>query len=220
MVLRPIRALAVVAAGLLCMGLSAPAAAQAEESEVPPAVGRVAAVFALTAPAASTSLISSEDLALYTSPTGVLSRELSEVIDTPVAIGIDPMILASIRVLGSAAPPSAVAWIERLAAATNETFPLAYADADLTLTLQAGAPGVLAPTSFDFAVDPGASRHRRPRRRARPPPRSRHRLRRLPPSRRTATPSRPAPRSCRPPRASLPGTTRWRMSRGRSRGAS
>jgi hypothetical protein len=155
MVLRPIRALAVVAAGLLCMGLSAPAAAQAEESEVPPAVGRVAAVFALTAPAASTSLISSEDLALYTSPTGVLSRELSEVIDTPVAIGIDPMILASIRVLGSAAPPSAVAWIERLAAATNETFPLAYADADLTLTLQAGAPGVLAPTSFDFAVDPG-----------------------------------------------------------------
>jgi hypothetical protein len=155
MVLRPFRALAVVAAGLLCTGLSAPAAAFAEEPEVAPAVGRVAAVFALTAPAASTSLISSDDLAVYTAPTGVLSRELSEVVDTPVAIGIDPMILASIRVLGSAAPPSAVAWLDRLAAATNETFPLAYADADLTLALQAGAPAVLAPTSFDFAIDAG-----------------------------------------------------------------
>ena len=155
MVLRPFRALAVAAAGLLCVGLSAPAAAFAVDPEDPPAVGRVAAVFALTAPAASTSLISSDDLAVYTSPTGVLSRELSEVIDTPVAIGIDPMILASIRVLGSAAPESALAWLERLAAASNETFPLSYADSDLTLALQAGAPGVLAPTSFDFAIDPG-----------------------------------------------------------------
>ena len=155
MVLRPLRALAVVAAGLLCAGMSAPAAALAEESEIVPVVGRVAAVFALTAPAASTALISSEDLATYTAPTGVLSRELAEVADTPVAIGIDPMILASIRVLGSAAPPSAVAWLDRLAAAGNETFPLAYADADLTLALQAGAPAVVAPTSFDFAIDPG-----------------------------------------------------------------
>ena len=155
MVLRPFRALAVAAAGLLCVGLSAPAAALAEEPAAPPAVGRVAAVFALTAPAASTSLISAENLALYTSPTGVLSRELSEVIDTPVAIGIDPMILASIRVLGSAAPASSLLWLDRLAAASNETFPLAYADADLTLALQAGSPAVVAPTAFDFAIDPG-----------------------------------------------------------------
>ena len=31
-----------------------------------------------------------------------------------VALGIDPMILASIRILGNVAPPSAIAWLERL----------------------------------------------------------------------------------------------------------
>jgi hypothetical protein len=154
MVLRPFRTLATAAVGAVLLALCAPAAASAEEVAVAPAVGRVAAVYALTVPASSTSLISSDDLALYTAPDGILTRELAEVIDTPVAIGIDPMILASIRVLGTAAPATAVEWLDQLSSATNETFPLAYADADLTLALQAGSPLVLAPTSFDFAVDP------------------------------------------------------------------
>jgi hypothetical protein len=64
------------------------------------------------------------------------------------------MILASIRVLGTSAPPTAVEWIDRLAAASNETFALTYADSDVTLALQAGSAGVLAPTSFEYAVDP------------------------------------------------------------------
>jgi hypothetical protein len=76
------------------------------------------------------------------------------VIDTPAAIGIDPLILASIRVLGTDAPQSALDWLDRLSGATNETFALSYADSDITLGLQAGSPTVLAPTSFDFAIDP------------------------------------------------------------------
>jgi hypothetical protein len=153
MPLKPMRALAVAAVALLSAAFAAPAAAHAD-TQLTPGVARVSAVYALSAPETRTALISATNLATYTSPTGVLTRELDAVIDTPVAIGIDPMILASIRVLGSSAPESAVAWLERLDGAGNETFALAYADADLTVALQAGAQQVLTPTSFDFAIDP------------------------------------------------------------------
>lgn len=116
----------------------------------------VTIVAPLVVPAGTTGLISAADLATYTGPIGVLTRELDAVIDRPVAIAIDPMIIASIRVLGSAAPVSATDWLQRLASATNETFPLAYANSDLTLELEAGASSVLQPIGFDFAIDPGA----------------------------------------------------------------
>jgi hypothetical protein len=76
------------------------------------------------------------------------------VLDRPVAIAIDPMIIASIRVLGTSAPTSAVEWLNRLASAGNDIFPLGYADADPSLAVQAGAPAPLAPTSLEFATDP------------------------------------------------------------------
>ena len=108
----------------------------------------------LAVPAGTTGLLSADDLAQYTSPLGLLTRELDAVIGQPVAIGIDPMIIASIRVLGNAAPASATAWLDRLAAAPNQTFALSYSDTDLTLATQAGAPIVPEPQSFDFAIDP------------------------------------------------------------------
>ncbi|MFZ2964770.1 MAG: DUF6049 family protein, partial [Rhodoglobus sp.] len=114
----------------------------------------LALVMPLVAPANSTGLISAEALELYTAPGGVLTRELAAVIDTPVTIGIDPMLIASIRVLGAAAPESAIAWLERLGAATNDTFALGYADTDLTLAIQAGATAVPEPDGFEFAIDP------------------------------------------------------------------
>lgn len=132
------------------LGLLAPAPAAAGGTT------RLALVMPLVAPANATGLIPAEALALYTAPGGVLTRELDAVIDTPVAIGIDPMILASIRVLGTAAPESAVAWLERLGAASNDTFALGYADTDLTLAIQAGATAPLEPLGFEFAIDPGA----------------------------------------------------------------
>jgi Family of unknown function (DUF6049) len=113
-----------------------------------------AIVVPITVPARTTGLISSETLANYTAPLGLLNRELDEVIDRPVVLGIDPMIIASIRVLGRAAPASAMSWLDRLNAATNETFALTYADSDITASLQAGSTSVLGPKSFDFAVNP------------------------------------------------------------------
>ena len=148
--LRAALALLLGLAGTVAISVS-PSAQAVVASDVP--VGLTITV-PLVTPAGSTGLITADALAQFTSPAGLLSRQLDAVIDRPVAIGIDPMILVSIRILGSSAPPSASAWLERLRAATNETFPLTYADSDLTLTLQAGSTAVLQPQSFDFAIDP------------------------------------------------------------------
>jgi hypothetical protein len=147
------KTLVAVVAGLVGLGLVSPSSASAAPGD-PESTARFSVVYPLTTPESRTALLSSATLASYTSPTGVLTRELDAVIDTPAAIGIDPMILASIRVLGTSAPVSALEWLDRLATASNETFALTYADSDITAALQAGAPAVVTPTSFDFAVDP------------------------------------------------------------------
>ena len=71
-----------------------------------------------------------------------------------VAVAIDPRIVASIRALGTSAPETAVAWLERLESMPNEAFPLAYADADLAAQAQAGLDAPLEPFGFDDVVDP------------------------------------------------------------------
>ncbi|KFF59377.1 hypothetical protein JF66_11720 [Cryobacterium sp. MLB-32] len=114
----------------------------------------VATALPLTTPASPSGVISSDDLAGYTAPSGLLSRQLDAVTNRPVAIAIDPMIIASIRLLGNAAPASAVQWLDRLAGATNDIFPLGYADADASLEAQAGAATLLAPLSFEHLLDP------------------------------------------------------------------
>lgn len=114
----------------------------------------VAVAAPITAPSTTTGLLSADALTEYTSPTGVLTRQLDGLIDRPVALGIDPMIIASIRALGSAAPASATSWLERLSRATNETFPLQYADADVSVQVQAGITGLLNPTSLLYALNP------------------------------------------------------------------
>jgi hypothetical protein len=153
MPITPLKAVVGGIVALLSLAFVAPGAAMAAPGE-PAGVARVAAVFPLTTPETRTALIGADALAGYTAPTGALTRDLDAVIDTPAAIGIDPLILASIRVLGTDAPQSALDWLDRLSGATNETFALSYADSDITLGLQAGSPTVLAPTSFDFAIDP------------------------------------------------------------------
>lgn len=153
---RPLAALAV--AGIAASVITAVPVAAAD----PSLPVRLTVAAPLTAPAGETGLIDAEALEQYTSPLGMLTRELDAMYGRPVAIGIDPMIIASIRVLGSSAPESATAWLERLAGAPNQIFPLAYADADLTLTTQAGADEVPAPISFAgldpalFNGEPGA----------------------------------------------------------------
>ena len=142
-------AAATLAVGLALAGVGAPSATAADPGPV-----ELALIVPIVVPAGSTGLVTAEQLAEYTSASGILSRQLDSAIDRPVTLAIDPMILASIRVLGSSAPTSATAWLSRLENASNESFLLSYADSDVTLGTQAGWPGVLGPESFDFAIDP------------------------------------------------------------------
>ncbi|TPW76786.1 DUF6049 family protein [Schumannella sp. 10F1B-5-1] len=113
----------------------------------------VATILPLTVPTGYDGLIPSDDLADLTADDGLLTRELDAVAGRPVALGIDPRLIASIRVLGGAAPASARAWLTRLQGVSNETFALRYADADPVGPGQAGAAASLAPLGFDFAID-------------------------------------------------------------------
>lgn len=113
---------------------------------------RIAIVAPVTLPARSVGLIDASELATDTAPGGVLDRQLEQAVARRVAIAIDPMIIASIKILGTTAPPSATAWLDRLAAADNETFALGYADSDIAATTQAGSAAPAAPTSF--VIDP------------------------------------------------------------------
>jgi hypothetical protein len=108
----------------------------------------------LTVAASNSAFISAKVLADDTAPGGLLTRELDDLAGTSVAIGIDPQILASIRILGKSVPPSAWAWLQRLTQVKNETFPLAWADADLTAPLQAGETTVLGTPPLDYAINP------------------------------------------------------------------
>ncbi|WP_419817920.1 DUF6049 family protein [Glaciibacter flavus] len=113
----------------------------------------MAVVRPITAPPAATGVLSADDLTKLTRPGGILTRQLDGVTGREVAVGIDPMIIASIRVLGTAAPTSATDWLARLASLPNETFALGYADADPSTQAQAGYPALLAPTSLAYAID-------------------------------------------------------------------
>ncbi|MGO4301850.1 DUF6049 family protein [Leifsonia sp. RAF41] len=112
-------------------------------------------VLPIVTPSGSSGLIAADDLATYTAPNGILTRELDGLTGhTTVTVGIDPMIIASIRVLGNAAPASAVQWLVQLSELPNETFSLGYADADAAGQIQAGLPAPLSPTSLAYAIDP------------------------------------------------------------------
>lgn len=113
---------------------------------------KLSLVAPLGTPPTTAGLISSDDLSKYTAPDGVLSKELDQAIDRRVALAIDPMVIASIRILGTSAPDSARAWLDRLRTASNDTFALSYADADLAALSQSGSGALLTPT--DFTIDP------------------------------------------------------------------
>jgi hypothetical protein len=114
----------------------------------------VAVIAPITLPPTTSGLVSSDDLETLTGPFGALTRQLDALAGTPAAIALDPMILASIRVLGSAAPESARQWLTRLGALSNEVFLLAYADADLVPAARTGTLADLQPSGFGFALDP------------------------------------------------------------------
>ncbi|MGH3637293.1 MAG: hypothetical protein ACRDTS_25050, partial [Mycobacterium sp.] len=123
-------------------------------AKVPSPVG-ISVVMPLTTPPATTGLISKAALTRYTAANGTLSQQLDGVLGHHnVAIGIDPRIIASIRALGTSAPPSATSWLRQLELAPNEIFPLSYGDADLAVQAQSGLKKLLTPTSLAYALNP------------------------------------------------------------------
>lgn len=114
----------------------------------------LALAYPLTTPPVESGLIPAERLEAWTAPTGALTRQLEAVDGASVAVGLDPRIPASIRVLGSSAPASAVEWLEELERMPNEVFPLSYADADLAAQSQAGVATPLEPLGFGDVIDP------------------------------------------------------------------
>lgn len=137
----------------LAAGGSLAGASSASAVEAPPT--RFALAVPLTVPPEATGLIPAESLESYTSPTGILTRTLDAVEGHTVALGIDPMIIASIRILGNTAPEPALRWLDRLKNVQNETFALTYADSDVAALSQAGATTILPPIAFPI----DANRH-------------------------------------------------------------
>ncbi len=114
-------------------------------------VTHVAVAMPITVPHGTEGLIPADTLEKYTQPGGLLTNQLDEAADGAIALGVDPLVIASIAVLGTTAPDSVSAWLDRLRSMYNDTFPLAYADADLAGMSQA-IGRILAPTSIP--VDP------------------------------------------------------------------
>jgi len=133
-------------------GVVDPATDPATDPVVDPVA--VSVIVPITTPPSATGLLSSDEIAAYTGPEGSLTRQLDAVAGTPAVIALDPMILASIRVLGSDAPETAMQWVARLAATSNEVFLLAYADADLVSAARTDTLDAIVPSGFGFALDP------------------------------------------------------------------
>ena len=142
------------AALALLLGAAGVAAATQSAAAVDdPSTAQVAIIVPIVSPETSTGYLTLEEITRYTLPVGALTRQLDAVANRPVTLAVDPMIIASIRLLGTSAPASATEWLTRLESVSNEIIPLPYADSDLTLATQAGSP-VLQPESFDFAIKP------------------------------------------------------------------
>jgi hypothetical protein len=149
--------LAALLAGALAVTVPASAAPLASDPDALAAASgpvSVAVVMPLTVPPTTTGLLDADALATYTQDGGLLDRQLDAVVGTVAAVAIDPMIVVSIRVLGTAAPADALSFLERLRAVPNEVFLLQYADADPALAAVAGTEEALTPLGFGYAIDP------------------------------------------------------------------
>ena len=114
----------------------------------------IGVVVAVTAGPRATGLLTADELTALTGPEGRLTALLSGVSGTSAILAVDPSVLASIRVLGDAAPATAVAWLDRLAALPNERFALQFGDADVSVQADAGLTNLLEPTNLGYAMSP------------------------------------------------------------------
>ncbi|MCK3769326.1 DUF6049 family protein [Microbacterium aerolatum] len=115
---------------------------------------QVAVLVPITATPADGALLTAEELTELTDPDGALTAQLDGVTGTSAVLAIDPLIPASIRALGTAAPVSAVTWLTRLEALSNERFALQAGDADATVQARAGLTELLAPLPLTSLLTP------------------------------------------------------------------
>jgi len=113
---------------------------------------RLVTLLPIVSPASASGLLTAEELAILTSPVGVLTTQLTVATGRNVTLAVDPRILASILALGDQAPESATTWLAQLSALPNESFSLAFADADVALQAQAGATTLLTAGFSDQAL--------------------------------------------------------------------
>ncbi|SDO33886.1 hypothetical protein SAMN04487848_0464 [Microbacterium sp. ru370.1] len=146
-------ALAGRAAGVYPVQVSAPTAGLSASSVVvvPADAGAqtpIALVVPITAAPLTRGLLTANELAELTAVDGALSAQLDAVDGTGATLAVDPAIPAAIRVLGSSAPPTAVAWLQRLLGLPNDRFALQFGDSDIASQLRAGLASPLTPTSL------------------------------------------------------------------------
>lgn len=115
--------------------------------------GTVAVIVPITAPALTTGMLSTDQLASLTAADGALTAQLDAVSGTSAILAVDPAIVASIRARGTSAPESAQAWLQRLMDLPNPRFALQYGDADVSTQFAAGLGAPLTPTSLNAYVD-------------------------------------------------------------------
>lgn len=108
----------------------------------------------ITAGPLETALLSEEQLEELTAPGGALTTQLDALDGTDAILAIDPAIPAAIRALGTAAPASATAWLDRLTALPHSRFALQFGDADPAVQIDAGLSRPLRPLPLTAALDP------------------------------------------------------------------
>lgn len=112
----------------------------------------VSVVLPITASTSAEGLLDADQLSLLTASDGELTNRLVAAKSSGATLALDPRIVASIRVLGDAAPATAIQWLDQLEALPNDVFPLQYGDADPGLEVNAGRDQLLEPTSFASAL--------------------------------------------------------------------
>ncbi|GAA1955497.1 DUF6049 family protein [Microbacterium deminutum] len=118
-----------------------------------PKIG-IGVVVPVTAGVLTEGLLTADQLSQLTAPSGALTNRLNAVEGTSAILAIDPAIPASIRVLGTSAPESALAWLDRLDAIPQARFALQFGDADVAVQLKAGLARPLQPTSLSAYMKP------------------------------------------------------------------
>lgn len=115
---------------------------------------RLAVVVPLTSGIETESgVLDESELTALTNPGGRLRARLDSAIATGATVAVDPMVLASIRLLGASTPASAGDWLADLEAAQLDSFVLGWADVDPVELLRAGGSALRAPASLEAEID-------------------------------------------------------------------